>query len=288
LAGLDVERVAGDILYPRSFERAFAGAYTVYHLAGLISIRPWRTKALHAVNVLGTRNVVNACLQCGVHRMLYVSSVHALVEPPHGTAIMEEAGCDPNRTVGAYAKSKAQATREVLEAVGRGLDAVVVFPSGVIGPYDFNRSEMGQLILDFAQRKLPAYIDGAYDFVDVRDVAAGIIRAAEKGRTGEGYILSGEVVSVAQLMASLQEITGVRAPSVRLPRWVAMTAAVFSPLYYAVAGTKPRFTTYSLQVLASNCQISCEKARRELEYAARPIRESLADAVEWFHTHGML
>lgn len=288
LAGLDVEHLTGDLRDPDSLIRAFSGASVVCHLAGLISILPRRTDALYAVNVLGTRNVVQACLDCGVQRMVYVSSVHALMEPPHGTAITEAAGCDPARTVGRYARSKAQATLEVLEGAERGLDAVIVFPSGVIGPYDFNRSEMGQLILDFAHGKLPAYLDGAYDFVDVRNVAGGVVRACQKGRPGEGYILSGEIVSVPRLMALLQELTGVRAPSLRLPRWVARAAARFSPLFYAVAGTRPRFTSYSVRVLGSNCLISCDKARRELDYVPRPIRETLADTVQWFRTNGML
>ena len=288
LAGLDVELVGGDIRDPDSLRCAFAGASVVYHLAGQISILPGRAKALHATNVVGTRNVIQACLDGGVERMVYVSSVHALVEPPHGTAITEEAGCDPRRVVGAYAKSKAQATLAVREAAARGLDAVIIFPSGVIGPHDFNRSEMGQVILDFARRRLPAYVDGAYDFVDVRDVADGIVRAGLKGRTGEGYILSGGILPVPRLMELLQELTGVRAPSLRLPRRVAMAAAVFTPLFSAVTGAKPRFASYAIRVLGSNCLISCAKARRELDYAPRPIEETLADTVQWFRMHGMI
>jgi dihydroflavonol-4-reductase len=288
LAGLDVELAAGDVRDPGSLRQPFAGVSVVYHLAGLISILPGRAKALHATNVVGTRNVIQACLDSGVERMVYVSSVHALVEPLHGTAITEEAGCDSRRVAGAYAKSKAQATLAVREAAARGLDAVIIFPSGIIGPHDFNRSEMGQVILDFARRRLPAYVDGAYDFVDVRDVADGIVRAGLKGRTGEGYILSGGILPVPRLMELLQELTGVRAPSLRLPRRVAMAAAVFTPLFSAVTGAKPRFASYAIRVLGSNCLISCAKARRELDYAPRPIEETLADTVQWFRMHGMI
>jgi dihydroflavonol-4-reductase len=288
LAGFDMEISVGDVREPDSLRQAFVGASVVYHLAGLISILPGRTKALDATNVVGTRNVIQACLDCGVKRMVYVSSVHALVEPPRGTAITEEAGCDPRKAVGAYAKSKAKATLDVREAAARGLNAVIVFPSGVIGPCDFNRSEMGQVILDFAHRRLPAWIDGAYDFVDVRDVAEGIVRAGLKGRTGEGYILSGGILPVQRLMDLLQELTGVRPPSLRLPRRVAMAAAVFTPLFAAVTGAKPRFAGYSIRVLGSNCLISCAKARRELDYAPRPIEETLADTVQWFRIHGMM
>ncbi|MCX5768833.1 MAG: SDR family oxidoreductase [Candidatus Hydrogenedentes bacterium] len=288
LAGLDVECVEGDVRDLDALRRAFAGASTVYHLAGLISILPGQTEALHAVNVLGTRNVVSACEECGVARMVYVSSVHALVEPPHGVAITEAAGFDPSRLAGPYAQSKARATQEVMRGVERGLNAVVVFPSGVVGPYDFNVSEMGQIVLHSVQhRRLPAYVDGAYDFVDVRDVVNGIMAAGQKGRKGEGYILCGELLSISRLMALLQELTGVPAPVLKLPQWIARTAAVFTPLLAIATGTKPRFTSYSLRVLRSNALMDCSKARRELGYTARPLNASFADAVEWFRASGL-
>ncbi len=284
IAGLAVEHVEGDVRDPEALRRAFTGASTVYHLAGLISILSGRNNLLHAVNVVGTRNVVCACESCGVARLVYVSSAHALAEPPHGTAITEAAGggFDPAKVVGPYAQSKAQATQEVLLGIARGLDAVVVFPSGVLGPYDFNLSEMGQLILDFVHRRLPAYIEGAYDFVDVRDVAAGILAAGRQGRTGEGYLLTGELLSVSRLMGLLKNLTGVQAPSVRLPHWVARAVAVFTPTASRLTGRKPRLTSYSLRVLRSNGLMDCSKARQELSYAPRPLSESLADAVEWF------
>jgi dihydroflavonol-4-reductase len=288
LEGLGAECVEGDVRDPAALRRAFAGASIVYHLAGLISILPGQTEALHAVNVLGTRNVVAACEDCGVGRMVYVSSVHALEEPPRGVAITEAAGFEPSRIVGAYAQSKARATQEAMRGVERGLDAVVVFPSGVVGPYDFNVSEMGQIVLRFVQqRRLPAYVDGAYDFVDVRDVVNGIMAAGQKGRKGEGYILSGELISVSRLMGLLEELTVTPAPALKLPMWIARTAAVFTPLLANATGTKPRFTSYSLRVLRSNALMDCSKARRELGYAARPLDASIADAVGWFRASSL-
>jgi dihydroflavonol-4-reductase len=284
LAGLDIEYAEGDVRDLETLRRAFAGASVVYHLAGLISIQPGRTAALHAVNVVGTRNVVRACEDCCVGRLVYVSSVHALAEPPHGTAITEAAGFSPSAIAGPYAQSKARATQEVMLGVQRGLDAVVVYPSGVTGPNDFNLSEMGQVILDFVRRRLPMYVEGAYDFVDVRDVVSGIIAAGRRGRKGEGYILSGEMLSVSRLMALLWELTGVRPPTLKLPYWIARTVAAFSPAFAIVTGTKPRFTNYSLRVLRSNGLMDCSKARRELGYAPRPLDASIADAVAWFRT----
>jgi dihydroflavonol-4-reductase len=281
LAGLDVECIEGDVRDMNSLKRGFAGCSIVFHLAGLISIMPGQSKLLREVNVIGTRNVLRACKECGIVRMLYVSSVHALEEPPHGAPVTEQCGFDPDRIAGPYAQSKAQATQEVMRAIAQGLDAVIVFPSGIIGPYDFSVSEMGRVVLDFVNRRFPVYVEGAYDFVDVRDVANGIISAAERGGTGQGYILSGEILSVSRMVRLLEEKSGVPAPSVRLPQWVARGAAVFTPLLASVTGKKPRFTSYSLRVLRSNALMDCSKARRELGYTARPVKESLADSLEW-------
>lgn len=185
LEGLAVQVVEGDVRQPESLIRAFKGAEVVYHLASIVAITPGRSRLLEEVNVRGARNVANACLECGVRRMVYTSSIHALVEPPIGTVMDEAMPFDPARTYSEYGKSKARGALEVLDAAARGLNAVIVNPTGVIGPYDFRPSEMGQLFLDFARHRLGTYVDGAYDFVDVRDVAAGHISATENGRTGE-------------------------------------------------------------------------------------------------------
>ena len=159
---------------------------------------------------------------------------------------------------------------------------MIVCPTGVIGPYDYKVSEMGRLVLDFIGNKLKACIDGAYDFVDVRDVARGIILAAKKGRSGQSYILSGERITIRDMYSLLEAITGVKAPkfevSCRLARWIGIMATP----YYLLSKTKPLITKDSIDVLASNSLISSEKAQRELGYSARPIRESLIDSVAWF------
>ena len=286
--GLRLERVEGDVRDVNSVIEAFEGSDVVYHLAGIVSISPGKADLLREVNVEGTRNVIRACLEVGVPRLVYTSSIHAIVEPPPGTVIDETLPFDPDSAIGDYARSKALATLEVLEAVERGLNAVVACPTGVIGPHDYAPSEMGQLMINVATRKLKAYIDGAYDFVDVRDVATGLILAAEKGRTGESYILSGERITVHDLLSMLEEVTGARVPSLKVPPALAKTIARFTPLYYRVRGTKPLFTAYSIHVLTSDCLTTCEKARRELGYSHRPPRESVRDAIQWFRDHGRL
>jgi dihydroflavonol-4-reductase len=282
LDGLDVEMVTGDIRSINSVIPAIAGGDIIYHLAGIISILPGKGDLLYQVNVAGTQNVVAACLEAGVRRLVYVSSIHAIEEPACGTTMDETLPCNPDRVPKGYGRSKALATMTVLAGVERGLDGVIVCPTGVIGPYDFQVSEMGQLIIDFVNGNLKAYIDGAYDFVDVRDVASGIILAGDKGVTGDKYILSGERITVPELMSLLQQISGVKAPSLKVPLWLARMAALVAPAYYRLAGGKPRFTSYSIEVLCSNSVISSEKARRQLGFSTRPIKQSITDSISWF------
>jgi len=173
LEGLEVERVEGDVRNADSLIHAFNGADVVYHLAGIISILPGKTELLYQVNVEGTRNVVEACLKSNVRRLIYTSSIEAIAEPPQGTVIDETIPFAPDNAIAEYGRSKAKAALAVLEGLKKGLDAVIVCPTGVIGPYDFKLSEMGQLFIDFARGKSRIYVGGAYDFVDVRDVAIG-------------------------------------------------------------------------------------------------------------------
>jgi dihydroflavonol-4-reductase len=285
---LKVDIVEGDVCNIDSLIMAFKDSEIVYHLAGIISILSGRSKLLYEVNVVGTQNVIKACMLTGIKRLVYTSSIHAIAEPPHGTMIDETLPCNPDRVPNGYGASKARSTLDVLEGVERGLNAVIVHPTGVIGPFDYRISEMGQLILDFANNKLKVYIDGAYDFVDVRDVASGIILAGEKGQSGARYILSGEQISVHQLMLMLQEISKIKAPSFKVPVWLARIAARFSPLYYQLTQKTPRFTTYSIDVLRSNSQVCSDKARQQLGFTTRSIKQSLSDAISWFKENGYI
>jgi dihydroflavonol-4-reductase len=282
LKNVDIEIVEGDVRNLDSLLKAFNGAETVYHLAGIISILPGRKTLLEDVNVKGTRNVTEACLKCGVGRLVYTSSIHALKEPPHGTVITEAQPYDPVSVIGDYARSKAQATLEVLKAVRKGLDAVIVCPTGVIGPFDFKGSEMGHLVHSYLEQKIKIGVEGAYDFVDVRDVARGILLAGRKGRRGEGYILSGERITIKQLFALLEKISGIKAPAIRVPCSLARFFGVLATPYYLLTGIKPLFTAYSMDVLTSNSVVSSNKARMELGYNSRSIKESISDMVSWF------
>ena len=281
LRGLDVQVVVGDVLDQETLTRASEDIEVVYHLAGMISILPGRDDFVERVNVLGTQNALRAALGAGVQRFVYTSSIHAINRLPHGETIDERASFDPVDAISAYDRSKAVASLAVLASVCQGLDAVIACPTGVIGPYDFRLSEMGSLILDCIEKKPQLYVDGAYDFVDVRDVAEGLLQVSQNGRTGETYILSGEQISVRSILETVLDATGERFAMLRIPMRLARFASAFTPLYYRLAHMRPRFTSYSLATLESNCSISHAKASLELGYAPRGLRNSLVDTVAW-------
>ncbi len=289
LTGLDVEIIYGDVTDPVSLEKAFAGADTVFHLAGIVTIMPGLKTLLQRVNIEGARNVAAACRQAGVRRLVYTSSIHAVAEPPHGTVIDESQPFDPGCVLGDYAWSKACASLLLLdEAKKGGLDIVIGCPTGVTGPYDYGISNIGQLILDFDSGHLRSYVSGAYDFVDVRDVAAGLILAATRGLPGRHYIFSGAQVKVPELMQELARDIGKPAPTYRIPAFLARAAGVLASVYYRLLRRKAVFTAYSIDVLASNSQVCSDRARQELGYTSRPWQESIRDQVAWFRQEGLL
>lgn len=285
LHGLNVEIVRGDVLDLESLEAAFDGADVVYHVAGMVYIYTGQERMVEHVNVQGTMNVLAACERTGVRRLVYTGSIHSLVEPPKGSTVDETCGFDPSRSRGCYDRSKSIASIKVLDAAKRGLDAVIVAPTGVIGPYDFRGSIMGSVIADYDTNRLWAVPDGGYDFVDVRDVAAGHILACEKGKSGEVYILSGECITIADLARTIDELSG-RRPRwrPRVPAWLARFAGSASTCLSKLAGIRSRLNKYSVETLLSNCKISNAKARQELGFAPRPLRDSIRDSLLWLKT----
>ena len=281
IQGLNIEALEGDVLNLDTVFESMRGVRGVFHLAGVISIMPGPNPFVRKVNVDGTKNILRAMMERGIKKLVYTSSIHAIQRAEAGV-IDETLPYDMNNPYGAYDRSKAEATLEVLHAAQSGLDAVVACPTGVIGPYDFRGSMMGAVIHDAATAKPTLYVDGAYDFVDVRDVADGLIAAAENGEPGESYILSGQKISVRYLLETVREITGRSFFQMKIPMDMAKFASLFTPLYYRFANATPRFTPYSLEVLQSNANISHAKATRKLGYAPRSLYESIKDTVRWF------
>lgn len=282
LEGLDVEIAHGNVLNPASLEPAIDGVDIAYHLAAMITIMPGKNEQVQRVNVEGTRNMLAAAKKTGVRRFIYTSSIHAIQRVPRGVTIDESLPYDPNNPYGAYDTSKAQASLLAQEAAQNGLDAVLVCPTGIIGPYDFRVSLMGSGILRYWEGKEVQYFAGGYDYVDVRDVASGMIAAAEKGRTGESYLLSGGYLSNRELVETGRRLVSGNYPLRELPMPLVHLLTRLMPIYYRLSGQSPQLTPYSVEVLQSNAAISHAKATRELGYNPRPLEESLKDTLEWF------
>lgn len=288
-----IELLEGDVRNPDDLRRFFdvpqGVDVTVIHTAAIVTIWPGYNQTVYDVNVGGVKNIVAKCIEKKVKKLVYVCSVHGLTEPPMGQTIREQTDFDPDSIVGFYGKTKAEAAQFVTDAVRHdGLDASIVFPSGICGPGDLACGHVTQLLKDCSMGRLAAGVRGGYDFVDVRDVAQGVVAAADKGGPGENYILSNRRVSVEEILRLVHEQTGAKEVKTMLPLWVAEAAVPLLSPYYRLKKQKPLYTKYSLHVLVSNCDFDCEKARRELGYSPRPFQETVADSIEWMKSERMI
>ena len=280
----NIRYFTGDVRDPESLRPLFENTgnlpVRVIHTAGIVDISEQVSTLLYDVNVNGTRNVVELCREYQVERLVYVSSVHAIPEKDKTSVLTEVRHFSPEEVVGGYAKTKAEATQLVLDAAGKGLDAVVVHPSGILGPYDASGNHLVQMVRDYLYGRLPACVSGGYDFVDVRDVAKGCLLAAEKGRCGQCYILSNRHYELRDVLSMVRSFGGGRRLPV-LPMWLAKTATPFIQLHAKRKKERPLFTRYSLYTLKSNDRFSHDKATAELGYRPRDLRQTLRDTVLW-------
>ena len=281
--GLNCVKVFGDVTDLASLEKAFEGADTVYHSAGIIELKPGNEELVYNVNVTGTKNVVEACKKCGVKKLVYMSSVDTYPPLPDNQVMHELSHYDPDILEGAYAKTKAEATQFVIDSNGTdGLETVIIQPSACIGPYDFKVSSIGEMVRMFVRGNFPVTITfGMYNFVDVRDVAKASVAAAEKGRPGECYLICGEAMTVGEFIRITAAALGKKEPKLKLSKKVADLAAPIMEVYYKVTDTTPLFTRYSIRKLVSNCNFSNEKAKAELGYEPMSVEQSIKDMADW-------
>ena len=220
--------------------------------------------------------------------MFIVSSVHAIPEKPAPETITEPDRFAPDEILGDYGKSKAMATALVLEAAQSGLNASVVLPSGILGPGDLARGNMTRMLLAFCRGRLPLGVKGGYDFVDVRDVAAGVLACAERGKAGECYILSGHYTTIQDMFALTASQLDRKAPKLCVPATLASCAAPVFEKIAQLRGERPFFTPYAIAVLRSNGRFSNAKATAMLGYHARPLRETLQSMILWFQGQNLI
>ena len=280
----EVHTVIGDVCDKGSLSDFFAdadGRTCVIHCAGIVSVASRPGPRLYQVNVGGTWRVLRQCMAHDVGKMVYVSSVHAIPEKPKGCTITEDCEFSPGLVDGDYAKSKAAATELVFDAAERGLNASIVLPSGIIGPGDLQGGSFTSMARSFLAGKLPLAVRGGYDFVDVRDVANGILACSESGEPGKGYILSGCYVTIRRMLQLVGKAAKLKYRPICLPLGLARLAAP----YYERRSLRERkplfFTPYSVSVLASNGQFSHAAASECFAYQPRPMEETLGDMTAW-------
>ncbi len=288
LKGLDIEKIDGDVRRPESLARAFRGADTVFHVAAHISITRTDMGEVAETNIAGTRNVIAACREAGARRLVHFSSIEALEPRPLDSPVDEERPFVESHPASPYAISKAQAEGEVRRAMAAGLDAVILNPTAIIGPWDFKPSLLGSAIMSIANGRLPMLVDGGFDWVDVRDVAEAALAAAERAPAGSRYIVGGKWASMAELAQLVCTVTGARLPGLTCPFWIAQAWAPVSAAYSRIVGKTPLFTAYSLAVLRAYRTVSHDRAARELNYRPRNLAETVGDACAWFEVNGFL
>ncbi len=285
LAGLDVELVRGDLFAPE-LAAAMRGCDALFHVAATYSLwRRDRATVLRA-NVAGTRSVLAAARAAGVPRTVHTSSVAAIGARDDGRPAGETHQSPPERLIGAYKRSKYLAEHEVRRAVEAGQDVVIVNPTTPVGPWDAKPTPTGEIIVRFLTGRMPAYVDTGLNLVDVRDVAAGHVLAYERGVRGERYILGNENLTLRALLERLADITGLRAPRVRLPRIVPMAYAALGEYVLAPLGVQPDVALDGVRMARQRMFYTAEKAVRELGLPQSPVTNALADAVTWFQQHG--
>lgn len=287
LKGLKCEKFLGDVTKIETLKDIFnidesikekTNIYVI-HCASIVYLDSKYNERVYQVNVEGTKNIIKKTKEINA-KLIYVSSVHAIEEKLNHEVMDENASFDPDKIVGLYAKTKAETTRYVFNEVkNNNLNACVVFPSGLLGVNDFTNTNMTVLIKKILNEKVPLLTEGGYDFVDVRDVARGVINACTKGKKGEGYILSGKYVTIKKIADLVCEYGKAKPIKKVISINMVKNIAFLFELYYRLRKTTPLFTRYSLYTLNANSNFTNAKAKKDLDYQTRSIKYTIKDLV---------
>ena len=288
VATLEVEQVVGDLTDAASLERACDGCEAAFHVAADYRLWAPQPQVLYETNVDGTGNLLDAAQRAGVRRVVYTSSVATVGIPADGTPGREETAVSLADMIGHYKRSKFLAEERARAAAARGVPVVIVNPSTPIGPGDVKPTPTGQIVLDAARGRTPAYVDTGLNIAHVDDVAAGHLLAFHHGRIGERYILGGEDMTLRQILTLIAQLVGRSPPRIRLPHAAVLPVAHVAELYARLTGRPTRVTVEGVRMARKRMFFSSEKAQRELGYRSRPASQAFSDALRWFREQGYL
>jgi dihydroflavonol-4-reductase len=288
LESIGVEMVPGDLMDVNSLENLCKECEMVYHLAAKISINEKDKDLVYRTNVEGTRNLIGVCLKTGIKKFIHFSTIHTLDQFPLDEELNESRPFIVHTQM-IYEQSKTESEKLVLDAVRSGLNAVILTPTAIVGPFDYRPSYLGQALIKIYNNSLPMIVPGGYNWVDVRDVVACTISAAENGCSGERYIVSGSWVSLKELSRMIGQITGRKTTSFTGPTLLAKIGLPFILLYSRLKKEDPLYTNNSLEILKnSNRNISHAKAQKDLNYYPRPLEITIKDTFAWYRQHGLI
>ena len=288
LADLGLDFATGDLRDAASVRNAMTGVRYLFHVAADYRLWARNPDELTQTNVAGTRLLMQEAMRAGVERVVYTSSVATLAARADGVSADETMPLAEADAIGVYKRSKVAAERAVEALIAEGLPAVIVNPSTPIGPRDVKPTPTGRIIVEAASGRMPAFVDTGLNMVHVDDVAEGHFAAFEHGRIGERYVLGGQNATLAEILATVAGAVGRRPPRIRIPRQALMPFAHMTEAVARVTGREPMLTRDGLRMSKNKMFFSSAKAEAELGYRARPYREGIIDAIEWFRRAGYL
>ncbi|HXC47639.1 MAG TPA: hopanoid-associated sugar epimerase [Candidatus Sulfotelmatobacter sp.] len=285
ISDLPLEYVTGDLRDAASLDRAMAGVKRVYHVAADYRLWAKRKQDIYDSNVGGTKNLLTAAKRAGVEQLIYTSTVATIaVDRPELPNEFTDAKLE--EMVGHYKRSKWMAEREALQAAKEGLPVIVAMPTTPVGPWDWKPTPTGKIILDFLNGKMPGYVETGLNFVGVEECAAGHLLAAEKGKAGERYLLGAENLTLKGLLDLLAQITGLRAPGMKIPHGVALGVAYLDTAFSRLVGKEPQIPVEGVKIARHKMFVDASRARRELGFQPGPVAAALERAVRWYQVNG--
>jgi dihydroflavonol-4-reductase len=285
VADLSLEYVTGDLRDPASLDRALAGVQYVFHVAADYRLWARKSREIYDSNVGGTKNILEAAKRAKIEKFIYTSTV-ATIAVDRPELPTEATGAKLEEMIGHYKRSKWMAEQEALKAAKEGLPVVVAMPTTPVGPGDWKPTPTGKIVLDFLNGKMPGYVETGLNFVGAEECAEGHLLVAEKGKVGERYLLGAENLTLKGLLDLLAKITGLRAPSLKIPHGVALGVAYANTAFSRLIGREPQIPVEGVKIARHMMFVNCSRAQRELDFKPGPVSGALERAVRWYVDNG--